>query len=336
MSLVGGFIPQNFNHISNPTGAIYPPYYGHPAAQPNPQLYPGWGYHHIPPQTPGTYNTPHHNHGTMASPIYCTTPEIPMDYTPSNMDMSGGIMMNSASAMMDYHHHHVHHHHAHGDYIEVMDASGRIVKRRSSANKKERRRTMSINNAFAELRDCIPNVPPDTKLSKIRTLRLATQYIETLMNLLHEDYPSSSTSTSPASTSPCSSISSPASSTSPHTSLAEDPELSTTSLISSQTKMDPIQLSNIQNQKPLQCMTAVQQNQQKLLQSNPNLQFQQQQSLQMLRQQQQMQKSHLNDFLMSDYTNLKLNNIININNNTIKEMDSNIVEPSIINPAKVS
>ena len=50
----------------------------------------------------------------------------------------------------------------------------RVVKRRNTANKKERRRTMSINNAFAQLRDCIPNVPADTKLSKIKTLRLAT------------------------------------------------------------------------------------------------------------------------------------------------------------------
>lgn len=41
------------------------------------------------------------------------------------------------------------------------------VKRRTTANKKERRRTQSINNAFADLRDCIPNVPADTKLSKI-------------------------------------------------------------------------------------------------------------------------------------------------------------------------
>lgn len=43
----------------------------------------------------------------------------------------------------------------------------RVVKRRSTANKKERRRTQSINNAYADLRDCIPNVPADTKLSKV-------------------------------------------------------------------------------------------------------------------------------------------------------------------------
>ncbi|KAL0273094.1 UNVERIFIED_CONTAM: hypothetical protein PYX00_005851 [Menopon gallinae] len=57
----------------------------------------------------------------------------------------------------------------------------RVVKRRNTANKKERRRTQSINNAFADLRDCIPNVPADTKLSKIKTLRLATSYIAYLM-----------------------------------------------------------------------------------------------------------------------------------------------------------
>lgn len=45
----------------------------------------------------------------------------------------------------------------------------RVVKRRTTANKKERRRTQSINSAFAYLRDCIPNVPSDTKLSKVLT-----------------------------------------------------------------------------------------------------------------------------------------------------------------------
>lgn len=60
-------------------------------------------------------------------------------------------------------------------------------KRRNTANKKERRRTQSINNAFADLRDCIPNVPADTKLSKIKTLRLAASYIGYLMAVLESD-----------------------------------------------------------------------------------------------------------------------------------------------------
>jgi hypothetical protein len=64
-----------------------------------------------------------------------------------------------------------------------------VVKRRNCANKKERKRTQSINNAFADLRDCIPNVPADTKLSKIKTLRLATSYIGYLMGVLESDDP---------------------------------------------------------------------------------------------------------------------------------------------------
>ncbi|KAJ8937401.1 hypothetical protein NQ314_011887, partial [Rhamnusium bicolor] len=65
----------------------------------------------------------------------------------------------------------------------------RVVKRRSTANKKERRRTQSINNAYADLKDCIPNVPADTKLSKIKTLRLATSYISYLTRALETDDP---------------------------------------------------------------------------------------------------------------------------------------------------
>lgn len=65
--------------------------------------------------------------------------------------------------------------------------TGGMGKRRASGPKKERRRTESINTAFAELRECIPNVPADTKLSKIKTLRLATSYIAYLMDILAKD-----------------------------------------------------------------------------------------------------------------------------------------------------
>lgn len=64
---------------------------------------------------------------------------------------------------------------------------GRLPRRKGSGPKKERRRTESINSAFAELRECIPNVPADTKLSKIKTLRLATSYIAYLMDVLAKD-----------------------------------------------------------------------------------------------------------------------------------------------------
>ncbi|XP_021940987.1 heart- and neural crest derivatives-expressed protein 1-like [Zootermopsis nevadensis] len=74
-------------------------------------------------------------------------------------------------------------------YTTASGVPVRVVKRRNCANKKERKRTQSINNAFADLRDCIPNVPADTKLSKIKTLRLATSYIGYLMGVLESDDP---------------------------------------------------------------------------------------------------------------------------------------------------
>ena len=195
MSIVGGFtMPQNFNHIP-PPGPLYhhhPGYYGHPSP-PN-QLYPpsGWSYHH-PLNSHNSYTGPPTG-GSVTNGGYGQ--EMPMEYSPTQVDMNPppGIvngLMNGNTGMLDYHHHHVHHHH---EYIEVVDSCGRVVKRRSSANKKERRRTQSINNAFAELRDCIPNVPPDTKLSKIKTLRLATSYIDYLMAVL-QNTPSSGSST---------------------------------------------------------------------------------------------------------------------------------------------
>ena len=49
-----------------------------------------------------------------------------------------------------------------------------------------RRSTVAMNNAFAALRAQIPNLPPDTNLSKIRTLRLAIRYIKFLMEILEE------------------------------------------------------------------------------------------------------------------------------------------------------
>ena len=69
--------------------------------------------------------------------------------------------------------------------------------RRMSANQKERRRTQNINTAFAELRRCIPNVPQDTKLSKIRTLRLATSYISFLREVLQTERNRESNDTAP-------------------------------------------------------------------------------------------------------------------------------------------
>ncbi len=77
----------------------------------------------------------------------------------------------------------------HRKLFYTFKGAPRCFKRRVSANKKERRRTQSINTAFSDLRTAIPNVQPDTKLSKIKTLKLATKYIEFLMDILAKDDP---------------------------------------------------------------------------------------------------------------------------------------------------
>lgn len=54
--------------------------------------------------------------------------------------------------------------------IGVNGVPFRGVRRRNTANKKERKRTQSLNTAYTSLRDRIPNVPADTKLSKVNFL----------------------------------------------------------------------------------------------------------------------------------------------------------------------
>lgn len=70
--------------------------------------------------------------------------------------------------------------------LQATASSGANDVPRGSTNRKERKRTLTMNSAFAELRDHIPNVPPDTKLSKIKTLRLAISYIKFLMEILED------------------------------------------------------------------------------------------------------------------------------------------------------
>jgi twist-like protein len=61
-----------------------------------------------------------------------------------------------------------------------------IQTQRVLANVRERQRTQSLNEAFAQLRQIIPTLPSD-KLSKIQTLKLATRYIDFLYNVLRNE-----------------------------------------------------------------------------------------------------------------------------------------------------
>ena len=148
------------------------PYCSYPAAPAPAQQ---WSHH-------PTHLHHHHHHHHAPPPEYCTPQQQqPPPLQPPPLvgygDPGGGPIPPCPPHYWD------------GD--NLVDAYGRVIRRRSSANRKERRRTQSINNAFAELRECIPNVPADTKLSKIKTLRLATSYIAYLMEVLHSDEPSS-------------------------------------------------------------------------------------------------------------------------------------------------
>jgi len=67
----------------------------------------------------------------------------------------------------------------------MMNFEG-VQVQRVMANVRERQRTQSLNDAFAQLRKIIPTLPSD-KLSKIQTLKLATRYIDFLCQVLRND-----------------------------------------------------------------------------------------------------------------------------------------------------
>merc|ERR1719431_373322 len=58
---------------------------------------------------------------------------------------------------------------------------------RNAANARERARMRVLSKAFGRLKTTLPWVPPDTKLSKLDTLRLASSYIGHLRAILEED-----------------------------------------------------------------------------------------------------------------------------------------------------
>jgi hypothetical protein len=62
-----------------------------------------------------------------------------------------------------------------------------VKKRRLAANARERRRMNGLNEAFDRLREVIPSLGEDHKLSKFETLQMAQTYIAALYELLQRD-----------------------------------------------------------------------------------------------------------------------------------------------------
>jgi hypothetical protein len=61
-----------------------------------------------------------------------------------------------------------------------------VVKRRRAANARERKRMNGLNEAFEKLREHVPNIGGEKKLSKMETLEMAQSYIRALALLLGE------------------------------------------------------------------------------------------------------------------------------------------------------
>lgn len=69
----------------------------------------------------------------------------------------------------------------------VVSLGPEIVKRRRlAANARERRRMNSLNDAFDKLRDVVPSLGNDRKLSKFETLQMAQTYIAALNRILSD------------------------------------------------------------------------------------------------------------------------------------------------------
>lgn len=68
-----------------------------------------------------------------------------------------------------------------------LDTDSDRPSRGSSANNRERARMRVLSAAFCRLKNTLPWVPQDTKLSKLDTLRMASCYIANLAELLAQE-----------------------------------------------------------------------------------------------------------------------------------------------------
>lgn len=72
-------------------------------------------------------------------------------------------------------------------FEKKLDSRNETGVPRNAANARERARMRVLSSAFSKLKTKLPNIPADTKLSKLDTLRLATIYIKQLKGLVEGD-----------------------------------------------------------------------------------------------------------------------------------------------------
>lgn len=81
--------------------------------------------------------------------------------------------------------------------ISATKSSKSSAMQRMKSNQKERKRNVEIKDAFHRLQRTIPYVPHDFKLPKVKTLRLAMNYIQYLSDIINEQDQSNSNSPPP-------------------------------------------------------------------------------------------------------------------------------------------
>ena len=69
---------------------------------------------------------------------------------------------------------------------DVPPSPNVLKRRRLAANARERRRMNGLNDAFDKLREVVPSLGADHKLSKFETLQMAQTYIAALCDLLKQ------------------------------------------------------------------------------------------------------------------------------------------------------
>lgn len=122
--------------------------------------------------------------------------QIPHDYaTEETVGAEGCNGYSQEAEMCDYQTEAMYHHGNNNCYLAAQSSSQQCYQfdpmiqqpyriQRHAANIRERKRMLSINSAFEELRCYVPTFPYEKRLSKIDTLRLAIAYIALLKDIL--------------------------------------------------------------------------------------------------------------------------------------------------------
>lgn len=112
---------------------------------------------------------------SMSMSMSMSTPPTPMSVTPS----SPGMPMRRRRA---------HSSSSDSQQNPTRPPSPNVLRRRRlAANARERRRMNGLNEAFDRLREVIPSLGEDHKLSKFETLQMAQTYISALCDLLERE-----------------------------------------------------------------------------------------------------------------------------------------------------